>query len=180
MLQLFGNNWPLLFGILTMTLAAVTQVVGDKVPNSLSGTSLIAALVACCWSPNPSSSFGWALLNAVLTLFVMLFPYAKGLGAGCVKIQTAFAAWIGCWIGMGGGDGPMTLLIAPMAAIIPTLIGATLWREWALARHSSNEMFLIEEAEPNPNALVRIPVFPAQVPLSLGSIAFAMYWIACC
>ncbi len=57
-------------------------------------------------------------------------------------------------------------------------MGAMLWRAWVLGQHYSNEVFLIEEAAPNLNPSDRIPVFPAQVPLSLGSIACAMYWIA--
>src|ERR671923_1834472 len=101
------SNWPLWFVCLAMIAAAVIDGWKLKVPNWLT-----FPLVLSGWALGLCHSFGGlegtgaggigASLAGTALGFALLFPvYAiGGLGAGDVKMQMGFGAWIGAFYGL--------------------------------------------------------------------------------
>jgi Flp pilus assembly protein protease CpaA len=96
--------WPLWTGCLLMILAAIIHERTGRVPNAL---TLPAAVVALCVAvtlgeggPRPvlHGGFGSSFGAAGITFLALLVPYIflRLVGGGSVKLQTAFAAWLGC------------------------------------------------------------------------------------
>src|SRR5437868_13271823 len=104
------NHWPLWFICVAMILAAVIDGWKLKVPNWLT-----FPLVLSGWGLGLLHSFGLlagtgeggigASLAATALGFALLFPvYAiGGMGAGDVKMQMGFGAWVGAFYGFEGG-----------------------------------------------------------------------------
>jgi Flp pilus assembly protein protease CpaA len=94
-------------------------------------------------------------LAATAVGFFLLVPFYRsaGLGAGCVKMQMAFGAWVGCAM-----DLPSAVLVTGLATVeggFVTLIGASI----AFQRIRSQDWV---------SAWTHL--FPAQTTLSLGSV----------
>src|SRR5437588_10630881 len=129
------NHWPLWFISLAMIVAAVIDGWKLKVPNWLT-----FPLVLSGWALGLLHTFGWfagstgtgdvwASLAASALGFALLFPiYAiGGMGAGDVKMQMGFGAWIGAFYGFEGVAGsPGALWIIWMAFAIAVIIGGIL------------------------------------------------------
>ena len=105
------NHWPLWFISLAMVAAAVIDGWKLKVPNwltfplVLSGWTLgLAAHVRLLTSATGVGDI-WASLAATALGFILLFPvYAVGgMGAGDVKMQMGFGAWVGAFYGFASG-----------------------------------------------------------------------------
>ncbi len=152
--------WPLWCAIGLMTVAAAVNTRTLMIPNRLSLPALLvgwlAALLVGSSAGLPSQGGGLlSSLAAAAVGFSLLLPfYAAGyLGAGCLKMQAAFGAWVGCALPaaraatlVGAGTLAGGLLTAAAGAMV-----------WALARRSGEEL--------------RSRLFPAQITLSLGSVA---------
>src|ERR687883_858 len=103
------NHWPLWFVCLAMIVAAVIDGWKLKVPNWLT-----FPLVFAGWGLGLVHNFGLlestgtgglgASLAGTALGFALLFPvYAiGGMGAGDVKMQMGFGAWVGAFYGFGG------------------------------------------------------------------------------
>jgi prepilin peptidase CpaA len=124
------DHWPLWFICVAMILAAVIDGWKLKVPNWLT-----FPLVLSGWGLGLLHSFGWlegtgdggigASLAATAIGFVLLFPvYAiGGMGAGDVKMQMGFGAWVGAFYGMRAteahpGAGWVLVYAFALAAVI--------------------------------------------------------------
>ncbi len=128
------NNWPLAFVCAAMIVAAVIDGWKLKVPNwltfplILSGWAL-GALHSCGWLESTGSGgFGASLLATGLG-FLLLFPlYAiGGMGAGDVKMQMGFGAWVGSFYGMRATEiHPGAGWILVSAFCLAALIGGVL------------------------------------------------------
>src|ERR1700757_387797 len=104
------SHWPLWFVCLAMIVAAVIDGWKLKVPNWLT-----FPLVFSGWALGLCHSFGLleatgaggigASLATTALGFVLLFPvYAiGGMGAGDVKMQMGFGAWVGALFGLDQG-----------------------------------------------------------------------------
>src|SRR4051812_3157601 len=85
-----------------MSVAAAINVRTLRVPNWLSLGAAAAGLGAAVavtngLAPSAGGGLGSSLASALLGGLLLLPCYASGsLGAGCVKMQTAFGAWVGC------------------------------------------------------------------------------------
>jgi prepilin peptidase CpaA len=152
--------WALWCGFGLMAVAAAVNVRTLMVPNRLSLPAAIAGLVAAllvsCSVGLPSVGGGiLASLAAATTGLLLLLPFyvMGGLGAGCVKMQAAFGAWVGCAL----APVPAVLLVG-----LGTLGGLLLTVVGALAQRRA--------AEPEGPEDQRSRLFPAQVTLSLGTI----------
>src|SRR5262245_13222080 len=115
--------WPLWVGCGLLAVAAALNHVLGRVPNALSLPALGAAWLTSLLLTGPGAvpSFGGgigsSLLCSLVALAMLIGLYRIGLGPGCIKMQMAFAAWVGC----GLGCPP-----AAMVTIVATLIGAAL------------------------------------------------------
>jgi HEAT repeat protein/Flp pilus assembly protein protease CpaA len=153
--------WALGCACLLMLIAAVIDIRSLSVPNRLSLTAtmagwLLAALIDA-WAVIPSQGGGFlSSLAAAVVGFLLLVPfYASGiLGAGCVKMQMAFGAWVGCALGLSVAAGLTAL--ATVAGGLLTAVGvAVAARWWSTPQEPASQ----------------VRVFPAQVTLSLGAVA---------
>jgi prepilin peptidase CpaA len=128
------TNWPLWFICLAMIVAAIIDGWKLKVPNWLT-----FPLVLSGWGLGLCHSFGWlagtgsgsigASLAGTALGFALLFPvYAiGGMGAGDVKMQMGFGAWIGAFYGLSASDShPGALWIVFSAFCLAAVIGGVL------------------------------------------------------
>src|ERR1700736_3091519 len=102
------SNWPLWFLSVAMIVAAVIDGWKLKVPNWLTFPLILSG-----WALGLLHNFGWlagtggigASLAGTALGFALLLPiYAiGGMGAGDVKMQMGFGAWVGAFFGLGEG-----------------------------------------------------------------------------
>ena len=159
--------WPLCIACSTMVVAGVLNLRTLAVPNSLSLGLLMAGwtyaaaghleLVQC--EGGLIASIGCAMLAGGL-----LLPFYRSgvLGAGCVKMQAAFGAWVGA---------AMSGLLPWTASLVATLAGAALTAVVAFGIYDA-KCTATRHALPDVGdfAPPRAPLFAAQATLSLGSI----------
>ena len=162
-MQSIESLWPIAAGTCFLLLAAWKQWTVERVPNRLTGLFFLGALVTagCTWAGLfPALEGGpWsAFAGCVVGGGVLLPLYARGkLGAGCVKAQALFGAWVGCAISTGSCI--FAMLGTTIVAIVLTLMMA-------------NACNSIQDEETRQRYL-----FPAQVTLSVGSLlAFIGFW----
>jgi prepilin peptidase CpaA len=152
--------WPLWCACALLLMAAAVNSLWLTAPNSLSLPGIVAGwLVALAISASgeiPSQGGGLlSSLSATAIGFFLLIPfYTSGwLGAGCVKMQMAFGAWVGCAVGL-----PVAVLVTAFATIVGGLLTAIGASHETLRLRSGGE------------ADAWAHLFPAQVTLSLGSV----------
>lgn len=98
-----GQSWPLAVLCSLLIAGAIIDCWKLKVPNWLTFGMMLSGLSLGGWW------HGWSGLGASLALltigFLLLWPvYAiGGMGAGDVKMQMGFGAWIGALYGLGEG-----------------------------------------------------------------------------
>jgi Flp pilus assembly protein protease CpaA len=154
-----ARNWSLLVSGALMLVAAVINVVDLRVPNWLTFSSGLAALlVACLVTARQLPSHGGGIGTSLLLVFLaglLLIPLyaADWLGAGCVKMQMALGAWIGC--AYSAPRGAKVILAASLAGGLLTAAGFFL-QAYLLAGSGDSDSW---------------PLFPAQLTLSLGAVA---------
>src|SRR6516164_7065918 len=136
------DHWPLLFVSAVMIVAAVIDGWKLKVPNWLTYPLVISG-----WVFGLCHNFGWfedygvggigASLLGTLAGFLLLLPvYAiGGMGAGDVKMQMGFGAWVGAFYGLAAPEGrPGALGIIFWAFCLAVLIGGVLATVMILVR----------------------------------------------
>ncbi len=103
MLQINWEPLPMCVGVVVMLLIAAFQAVIHRVPNALTIPAILAGWAfsihvdASHHAMWPGAAFQASLLGSFLALLILLPLYCNHqLGAGCVKGQMAFGAWIGC------------------------------------------------------------------------------------
>jgi len=179
------SNWPLSLICAAMILAAIIDGWKLKVPNWLTFPLVISG-----WLLGLFHDFGWlsgtgvggigaALAGSALG-FALLFPvYAiGGMGAGDVKMQMGFGAWIGAFFGL-----PAALGIIWWAFAIAVLLGGVLaagmivWRgnykqNLQNTRDIVGDLFKgVETAAENAaQRKPRMHLLPYGIPLCLGFI----------
>jgi Flp pilus assembly protein protease CpaA len=143
-----------------------------RVPNLLSFPAIVSGwLVALAISASIEiPSRGGGLVPSVAGSavgFFLLIPFYKGgwLGAGCVKMQMAFGAWVGCAVGL-----PAAVLVTGLATVAGGLITAI------------GAAYLVLRLRSQEEVIVWSHLFPAQITLSLGSVwgvagAVLMGWV---
>jgi Flp pilus assembly protein protease CpaA len=154
-----ARNWSLLVSAALMLVAAAVNVVDLRVPNWLTFSSglaalLVASLVTARQLPSQGGGIGPSFLLAFLAGLLLAPLYAVGwLGAGCVKMHMALGAWIGC--AYPAQRGAKVTLAASLAGGLLTAAG----------------MFLHAVLLAGKGAADGWPLFPAQLTLSLGAVA---------
>jgi Flp pilus assembly protein protease CpaA len=152
--------WALWCACLLLLLAALINARSLLVPNRLTFAAILAgwllALAISAGIAIPSRGGGFLpSLAASAVGLLLLIPFYKstGLGAGCVKMQMAFGAWVGC---------ALDLSAAVRMTAFATVVGGLLTAVVVLICVGVLKLF--EEGELSDRQL------PAQVTLSLGSI----------
>jgi Flp pilus assembly protein protease CpaA len=116
-------SWPIYVGMVLLLISAIINVMSKEylVPNWLSLSSLVGGvLVAVIWGPSFKADIVSCAMGALIGLFGMVLPFSKGyLGAGSVKMQMAFGAWVGAGASSNQTMGMMigTTLLAALAAL---------------------------------------------------------------
>jgi len=150
---------PLLVACAIMIVAALINYWTLNVPNWLSFTGIISAwLFGLLLSEEFIELTDGGIPSVMVSMLlggIWLIPfYVTGwLGGGCVKMQAAFGAWLGCAYPIGKA----AILISEttiVGAVLTTVAALLVWFVGRLRRL-------------DPNRTVH---FPAQVTLSLGSL----------
>jgi Flp pilus assembly protein protease CpaA len=130
--------WPLWCACALLLIAAIVNLRSLLAPNWL--------------------SFGGGILpsvGATAVAFLLLAPFYQSgwLGAGCIKMQMAFGAWVGCAVGL-----PAAVLVTAFATIAGALFTAI------------GALYATLQLRSREGVGVGAHLFPAQVTLSLGSV----------
>ena len=186
------DHWPLLLVSAVMIVAAVIDGWKLKVPNWLTYPLVISG-----WVFGLCHNFGWfedygvggigASLLGTLAGFLLLLPvYAiGGMGAGDVKMQMGFGAWVGAYFGTGAG-----LLVIWWAFAVAVIIGGVLALAMMMIRGryrqnlaNTREIFgdLIgagnvgQIADRAAKRKPRMHLLPYGIPLCLGFVGYLIY-----
>ena len=154
--------WPLVVGFVFLLATALCQWRMARVPNALSLVFMIGAFVVAVLVSTGLISLEGGLIPWVAGLFTGLLAlvpaYARGMwGAGSVKAQAIFGAWVGCAL-------PIVSCIAMVLAASALAVGITLAMCWEHCRSVKVEDH-------------RAYFFPAQITLALGNIAGALLFL---
>lgn len=92
---------PAVVGLVILLIAAATQVILHRVPNAISLPAILGGWVFAIYldathrAIPPGPAIAASVACTFLALILLAPGYQQGLGAGCVKAQMAFGAWIG-------------------------------------------------------------------------------------
>jgi len=192
------SNWPLTFICAAMIVAAVIDGWKLKVPNWLTFPLILSG-----WGLGLLHSFGLlestgtgeigASLVATGLGFLLLFPlYAiGGMGAGDVKMQMGFGAWVGAFYGMRATEThPGAAWILVYAFCLAAVIGGVLAlgmiflrgqfkTNVANAREIVGDLFTSsgvgDVAGKAAKRKPRMHLLPYGIPLCLGFISYLIY-----
>jgi prepilin peptidase CpaA len=192
------SNWPLTFICAAMIVAAVIDGWKLKVPNWLTFPLILSG-----WGLGALHSFGLleatgnggigASLVATAIGFFLLFPvYAiGGMGAGDVKMQMGFGAWVGSFYGMRAVEGvhPGAGWILVSAFCLAVVIGGVLAMGMILLRgqlraNLNNTRAILGDllgagvtaaADKAAKRKSRMHLLPYGIPLCLGFISYLIY-----
>jgi prepilin peptidase CpaA len=192
------SHWPLTFTCAAMIVAAVIDGWKLKVPNwltfplVLSGWGLGLAHSLGLLESTGSGGIG-ASLAATALGFLLLFPlYAVGgMGAGDVKMQMGFGAWIGSFYGMRAvegvhpGAGWIIVYAFCLAAVIGGVFGMgmmLLRGQWKTNLSNTRAILgdllgagVVNAAEQAAQRKSRMHLLPYGIPLCLGFVSYLLY-----
>jgi prepilin peptidase CpaA len=191
----FLNHWPLWFVSLAMIAAAVVDGWKLKVPNWLT-----FPLVLSGWALGLIHTFGWltestgagdlwASLAGTALGFVLLFPvYAiGGMGAGDVKMQMGFGAWVGAFYGLWAGlfvifwAFCLAVVIGGVLALGMIVVRGQFRQNLANARAILGDLLAASKAgtaaQKAAQRKPRMHLLPYGIPLCLGFLSFLAYYV---
>lgn len=197
-MQFILGNWPLWFICVAMIVAAVIDGWKLKVPNWLT-----FPLVLSGWALGLCHDFGWlagtgeggfgASFAGTALGFALLFPvYAiGGMGAGDVKMQMGFGAWIGAFYGLQQTEShPGAMWIVFYAFCLAAVIGGVLalgmiFVRGQLGKNMTNTREILGDlfgskgvgdiADKAAQRKSRMHLLPYGIPLCLGFISYLIY-----
>ena len=186
------DHWPLWFISLAMVAAAVIDGWKLKVPNwltfplVLSGWALGLLHMFGLFTGPTGSGDVWASLAGTALGFILLFPvYAVGgMGAGDVKMQMGFGAWVGAFYGFASG-----LWVIFWAFCLAVIIGGAIASGMIVVRgkfreNLANMRAILTDLFKGPGAAAenaakrkpRMQLLPYGIPLCLGFLSFLVYY----
>jgi prepilin peptidase CpaA len=192
------DHWPLAFVCAAMIVAAVIDGWKLKVPNWLTFPLILSgwglgALHSCEMLESTGSGGLGASLTATALGFFLLFPlYAiGGMGAGDVKMQMGFGAWVGSFYGMRAVEGvhPGAGWILVSAFCLAAVIGGVLALGMIVVRgqlksNMNNTRAILGDllgasvataADKAAQRKSRMHLLPYGIPLCLGFISYLIY-----
>ncbi|MCS6852829.1 MAG: A24 family peptidase [Gemmataceae bacterium] len=189
-------NWPIWFICVAMVLAAVIDGWKLKVPNWLTfplilsgwGLGLVHTL-GYHLGENGSGGLLDSFLASIVGLLLLLPLYAiGGMGAGDVKMQAGFGAWIGAFF--RGGEGLWIVVWAFfLGAIIGGVIGLGMMLARGRLRHNLQNMRTILASLVSTGSLEQIgnqgdelrakePKLPYGIPLCIGFLCYLVFFVS--
>jgi hypothetical protein len=160
------HYWPIGVGLCVVMIAQLWHAFGDRVPNGLTLGAIGVAWLLSLSNANLRGTLliqgdlGASLLAAFLPMLILLPFYGFGLGAGCVKSQMAFGAWVGCGL---------SLVPALAAAAAATILSVILTYAGCL-------IAMVRAPRDTENAPYE---FPAQLTFVFGNVLGIMiFWLA--
>ena len=191
-------NWPLTFICAAMVVAAVIDGWKLKVPNWLTFPLVVSGwglgvLHSCGVLESTGSGGLGASLLATALGFALLFPlYAVGgMGAGDVKMQMGFGAWVGSFYGMRAVEGfhPGAGWILISAFCLAAVIGGVLALAMIVVRgqlktnlNNTREILgdllgtgVGKAADKAAQRKSRMHLLPYGIPLCLGFVSYLIY-----
>jgi prepilin peptidase CpaA len=197
-MQFILSHWPLWFTCVAMIVAAVIDGWKLKVPNWLTFPLILAGWALGTFHSfgllegTGSGGFGASLAGTALG-FALLFPVYSigGMGAGDVKMQMGFGAWIGAFYGLSGTEthpGAMWIVfwafclaavIGGILALIMIAIRGQVRRNLANTREILGDVFsssgISDAAGKAAQRKSRIHLLPYGIPLCLGFVSYLVY-----
>ena len=195
-MQYIFEHWPLWFICGAMIAAAVIDGWKLKVPNWLTFPLILSGWALGLfhdfdWLP-VSTGFGGigASLAGTMVGFALLYPIHMigGMGAGDVKMQMGFGAWIGSFYGLSAGDAhPGAMWIVFYAFCLAAIIGGVLAlgmiavrgqlrKNMTNTREILGDLFAAkgvgDVAEKAAARKPRLHLLPYGIPLCIGFIAY--------
>lgn len=192
------NNWPLTFVCAAMIGAAVIDGWKLKVPNALTFPLILSGwLLGALHSFGLLESTGSGGIGASVVAtgmgFALLFPlYAiGGMGAGDVKMQMGFGAWVGSFYGMRAVDGvhPGAGWIVVYAFCLAAIIGGVLAvgmmvlrGQWKTNLNNTRSILgdllgagVAKAADRAAQRKGRMHLLPYGIPLCMGFVTYLIY-----
>jgi prepilin peptidase CpaA len=194
-MQFILGHWPLAFVCVAMIVSAVIDGWKLKVPNWLTYPIILSG-----WALGLVHTFGLAestgeggigaSLICTAVGFALLFPVYSigGMGAGDVKMQMGFGAWIGAFYGLAPGDehpgGAWIIVYAFCLAVViggVIALGMIFFRgqlrtNLANAREILGDLLRAKSVTTNAAARKsRMHLLPYGIPLCLGFVSYLIY-----
>jgi len=186
------DNWPLLAVCVAMVVCAVIDGWKLKVPNYLTFPIILTGwllgglhdvgLLGGTGEGGLGASFAVTILG-----FLLLFPiYAiGGMGAGDVKMQMGFGAWIGAFYGVGNGlwvvlfSFCIAVLLGGVIALVMMAIRGDFRRNWGNTRDILRDWMTAgsvgKVADAAAQRKPRMHLLPYGIPLCLGSVGYLVW-----
>ncbi|HEY7308636.1 MAG TPA: A24 family peptidase [Gemmataceae bacterium] len=196
-MQFILHHWPLAFICVAMIVAAVIDGWKLKVPNWLTFPLILSGwglgiLHNCGLLESTGSGGIGASLIATALGFILLFPlYAiGGMGAGDVKMQMGFGAWVGAFYGMQAtenhpGAGWIVVYAFCLAAVIGGVLAlGMIVVRGQLKKNMANTSAILRDllgsgvgkaANKAAQRKSRMHLLPYGIPLCLGFISYLIY-----
>jgi prepilin peptidase CpaA len=196
-MQFILSHWPLWFICAAMIVAAVIDGWKLKVPNwltyplVLSGWTLGILHNCGLLESTGSGGFGASLLATALGFFLLFPLYAiGGMGAGDVKMQMGFGAWVGSFYGMQAtATHPGAGWILVYAFCLGAVIGGVLALGMIVVRgqlktNMANTSDILRDllgsgvgnaADKAARRKSRMHLLPYGIPLCLGFVSYLIY-----
>jgi prepilin peptidase CpaA len=186
------SNWPLLFLSGAMILAAVIDGWKLKVPNwltfplVLSGWGLGLLHNLGCLQGTGTGGIGASLAGTALGFLLLLPVYAiGGMGAGDVKMQMGFGAWVGAFFGLWQGLNIIfwafcvAVIIGGIMALGMIVLRGQLRRNVQNTREIVGDWFtsagLGSVADKATRRKSRLHLLPYGIPLCLGFVGYLVF-----
>jgi prepilin peptidase CpaA len=185
-------NWPLLFISAAMVVAAVIDGWKLKVPNWLTFPLIFSGWLVGLFENFGVFDFGYggglgaALAGTALGFALLLPVYAiGGMGAGDVKMQMGFGAWIGAFFGMAQGLWTIfmafciAVIIGGFIAMFMIAIRGQFRTNMANTREIVGDLFTSsgvgDVAGKAAKRKPRMHLLPYGIPLCLGFVGYLVY-----
>jgi hypothetical protein len=98
---LLPEYWPLVVALGVLAVAGLLYAALGRVPNAFTFLAIVAGWATALAQPvlfgaPLGGGIGGSLICTIAGLLMLGKLYKFGLGAGCLKAQMAFGAWVGC------------------------------------------------------------------------------------
>jgi len=189
------DKWPIIFICLAMIVAAIIDGWKLKVPNWLTFPLILSGWILGILhyfelhlGESGQGDFWASLAGTFLGLLLLLPIYAiGGMGAGDVKMQMGFGAWVGAYFGTRAGleSGFWAFCVG---AIIGGVIGLGMMIARGKYRHNLQNVRAIlsnmiasggnvsKMAEKGNEIRAREPKLPYGIPLCIGFVSYLLFY----